>query len=64
MANKILFVFIGFDIAFLLCAVLHLIIPLYTQNMVKNNNTVDNIANNLLLDHCPLLGTTVSFQVR
>lgn len=64
MANKILLVFIGFDVAFLLCAVLHLIIPLYTQNMVKNNNNVDNIANNLLLDHCPLLGMTVPFQVR
>jgi len=56
MVNKILLVFIGFDLAFLLCAVLHLIVPLYTQNMIKNSNNVDNIANNLLLDHCPLTG--------
>lgn len=56
MANKILIVFICFDLAFLACAALHLVIPLYTQQSIKNNNNVDNIANNLLLDHCPLLG--------
>lgn len=60
MVNKILLVFVGFDVAFLLCAVLHLIIPLYTQNMIKTSNNVDNVATNILLDHCPLLGMIIS----
>ncbi|KIW16672.1 hypothetical protein PV08_03860 [Exophiala spinifera] len=54
MANKILLVFIGFDLAFLACAALHLFIPLYTRQAVKNKMNVDSIATNLLLDHCPL----------
>ncbi|KIX09981.1 uncharacterized protein Z518_01062 [Rhinocladiella mackenziei CBS 650.93] len=54
MANKILLVFIGFDILFLLCAGLHLFLPLYTEASIKNNTNVSNIAQNLLLDHCPL----------
>ncbi|KAG9769821.1 hypothetical protein KCU88_g6782, partial [Aureobasidium melanogenum] len=56
MANKILLVFIAFDIAFLGCAGLHLFIPLFTESNMKNNTNVDNIASNLLLDHCPLTG--------
>ena len=56
MANKILLVFIGFDVAFLLCAGLHLFIPLYTRASIANNHTVDNIATHLLLDHTPLTG--------
>lgn len=59
MVNKILLVFVGFDVAFLLCGVLHLLIPLYTQNMIKTSNNVDNVATNILLDHCPLLGKTM-----
>jgi len=54
MANKILLVFIGFDVVFLLCAGLHLFIPLYTRMNIKNNTNVQNIASNLLLDNCPL----------
>ncbi|KAJ9638484.1 uncharacterized protein PV06_09624 [Exophiala oligosperma] len=54
MANKILLVFIGFDLAFLACAALHLVIPLYTRQAVKNNMNVGDVATNLLLDHCPL----------
>merc|ERR1712000_714368 len=60
MANKILLVFIGFDIAFLLCAVLHLLIPLYTRASVKNNMNVNNIASNLLLDDCPLTASEIN----
>ncbi|KIV77711.1 hypothetical protein PV11_09493 [Exophiala sideris] len=51
--NKILLVFVGFDIAFLLCAVLHLLIPIYTRASVPTSN-ISNVASNLLLDHCPL----------
>jgi len=60
MVNKILWVFIAFDVVFLLCAGLHLFIPLYTQANIKNNTNVDNIASNLLLDHCPLLASMVN----
>ncbi|OCT50604.1 putative tetraspanin [Cladophialophora carrionii] len=60
MANKILIVFIVFDIIFLLCAGLHLFIPLYTRMNIKNNTNVDNIASNLLLDHCPLTASMVN----
>jgi hypothetical protein len=56
MANKTLLVFIVFDLVFLLCAGLHLFIPLYTRMNIKNNTNVDNIASNLLLDNCPLTG--------
>lgn len=60
MANKILLVFIAFDVIFLLCAGLHLFIPLYTRMNIKNNTNVDNIASNLLLDHCPLTASMVN----
>jgi hypothetical protein len=58
-ANKILLVFIFFDLVFLLCAGLHLFIPLYTKASITNNTNVNNVASNLLLDHCPLLVTMV-----
>ncbi len=57
MINKILLVFMAFDVLFLFCAGLHLFIPLFTERNIKNNTNVNNVAANLLLDHCPLLGT-------
>jgi len=60
MANKILLVFVGIDVVFLLCAGLHLLIPLYTREMIKNNTNVNNIASNLLLDNCPLTVSEVN----
>jgi hypothetical protein len=57
MANKILLVFIAFDVVFLFCGALHLFIALYTKMNIKNNTNVQNIASNLLLDNCPLTGT-------
>ncbi|EHY56793.1 hypothetical protein HRR83_002126 [Exophiala dermatitidis] len=63
MANKILLVFIAFDIAFLGCAGLHLFIPLFTESNMKNNTNVDNIASNLLLDHCPLTASMANSVV-
>ncbi|KIW75951.1 hypothetical protein AYO20_05175 [Fonsecaea nubica] len=60
MANKILLVFIVFDVIFLLCAGLHLFIPLYTRMNIKHNNNVNNIASNLLLDNCPLTVSIVN----
>ncbi|EXJ80021.1 hypothetical protein A1O3_08307 [Capronia epimyces CBS 606.96] len=63
MANKILLVFIAFDVVFLLCGGLHLFIPLFTQANIKNNTNVDNIASNLLLDHCPLTASMANSVV-
>ncbi|KAL2432363.1 hypothetical protein ABEF95_006773 [Exophiala dermatitidis] len=63
MANKILLVFIAFDIAFLGCAGLHLFIPLFTESNIKNNTNVDNIASNMLLDHCPLTASMANSVV-
>jgi len=60
MANKTLIVFIVFDLVFLLCAGLHLFIPVYTRMNIKNNTNVDNIASNLLPDHCPLTASMVN----
>ena len=58
MANKILLVFIAFDVIFLFCAGVHLFVPVYTRMNIQDNMNVDNIASNLLLDHCPLTGTS------
>lgn len=52
--NKTLLVYIGFDLIFLLCAGLHLFIPLFTRASLQKQPTVANVANNLLLDECPL----------
>ncbi|KAJ9603473.1 hypothetical protein H2200_012251 [Cladophialophora chaetospira] len=60
MLNKTLLVFIVFDIIFLLCAGLHLFIPLYTRMNINKNTNVDNIASNLLLDNCPLTASMVN----
>jgi hypothetical protein len=58
--NKILWAFIGFEILFLGCAVLHLVIPLTTHASLGRVPTFDNVAGDLLLDHCPLTGMSHS----
>ncbi|EXJ83783.1 hypothetical protein A1O1_07410 [Capronia coronata CBS 617.96] len=63
MANKILLMFIAFDLIFLLSAGLHLFIPLFTEANIKNNTNVENIASNLLLDHCPLTASMANSVV-
>jgi hypothetical protein len=54
--NKLLWTFIGFEILYLGCAVLHLIVPLTTHASLGRAPTLDNVAGDLLLDHCPLTG--------
>ena len=56
MVDKTLLVYVGFDGVFLLCAGLHLFIPLFTKNSMLAPPTPENVATNLLLDHCPLTG--------
>ncbi len=56
MVNKILIVFIVFDILFLGCAALHLLIPLMTHASLGQGPTLNNVASDLLLNHCPLTG--------
>jgi hypothetical protein len=58
--NKTLVVFIFFDLIFLGCAVLHLLIPLLTHASLGRSPTVDNVASDLLLDHCPLTASMVN----
>lgn len=60
MARKTLIVFIGFDLIFLLCAGLHLFIPLFTRANMKKEPSLESIANNLLLDECPLTASMVN----
>jgi len=60
MANKILLIFIAFDIIFLGCAVLHLLIPLITHVSMGQAPTLSNVASDLLLDHCPLTASMIN----
>ena len=60
MPNKILLVFIAFDLLFLVCAVLHLVIPILTHASLGNTPTLKNVASDLLLDHCPLTSSMVN----
>ncbi|KAK5329422.1 hypothetical protein LTR70_000571 [Exophiala xenobiotica] len=60
MARKTLFVFIGFNITFLLCAGLHLFIPLFTRARIAKPPTLASTASNLLLDQCPLTASIIN----
>lgn len=60
MARKTVFIFVGLDIVFLICAGLHLFIPLFTRAQISKPPTLDNVANNLLLDDCPLTASMIN----
>lgn len=60
MARKTLLVFAGFNFIFLLCAGLHFFIPLFTRSKANKTPNLDNVANNLLLDECPLTASIVN----
>lgn len=60
MARKTLFIFVGLNLVYLLCAGLHLFIPLFTRAQLKEGPTLSNVANNLLLDECPLTASMVN----
>src|SRR5271170_1362238 len=56
MANKILLVFIILNFLFVACGGLLLAVVLMTRNSAQAAPTISNVAQNLLLDHCPLIG--------
>lgn len=63
MARKTLFIFIGLDLIFLICAGLHLFIPLFTRAQASKPPTLANVATNLLLDECPLTASMANSGV-
>ncbi|OBT68379.1 hypothetical protein VE03_02915 [Pseudogymnoascus sp. 23342-1-I1] len=60
MANRVLMAFLAFDMLFLLAAALLIAFPMIMQNRIKNTPTQDTVAENLLLDRCPLTAAIVN----
>jgi hypothetical protein len=58
MVSKLMLVFVGFDVIFAMCGGLVMGFSLISEQMMTATPTVDNVAQNLLLDQCPLTGTT------
>jgi hypothetical protein len=56
MANKILLVFIALNLLFAACGGLLLAVVLMTRTSAQAAPTISNVAQNLLMDHCPLIG--------
>ena len=56
MANKLLIVFILLNFLFAACGGLLLAVVLVTRNAQQSSQTISNVAQNLLLNHCPLIG--------
>lgn len=56
MANKLLLVFILLNFLFAGCGGLLLAVVLVTRNAQQSTQTISNVAQNLLLNHCPLIG--------
>lgn len=63
MARNTLLVFIGFNIVFLFSAGLHLFIPIYTRLSLDRQQSLDDIATNLLLNECPLTASIVNAAI-
>jgi len=60
MAHKILLVFIAFNFLFAACGGLLLAVVLMTRASVQAAPTISNVAQNLLLDHCPLIAAGIN----
>jgi hypothetical protein len=56
MANKILLVYILFNFLFAACGGLLLATVLVSRTAQQGTQTVSNVAQNLLMNHCPLIG--------
>ena len=63
MANKILIVFLLFEFLFLLCGGLMVAVAFVARSASSNDPTIRNVAQNLLLSHCPLMGMTSLVQM-
>ncbi|KAL5353349.1 hypothetical protein ACLOAV_001385 [Pseudogymnoascus australis] len=60
MANRVLLAFLAFDMLFLLSAALLIAFPMIMQTRMKNPPTQETVAENLLLDRCPLTPAIVN----
>jgi hypothetical protein len=58
MANKILLVFIVLNFLFVACGGLLLATVLVSRTAQQGTQTVSNVAQNLLMNNCPLIGKT------
>jgi len=58
MPTKLMMIFVGTDFLFAGCGGLLLGFALSSEQRLRETPTVDNVAQNLLLDQCPLTGTT------
>jgi hypothetical protein len=58
MPTKLMMVFVGMDFLFAGCGGLVLGFSLLAEQSIRNAPTVANVTQNLLLDQCPLTGTT------
>jgi hypothetical protein len=56
MANKILLVFIVLNFLFAACGGLLLAVVLVSHTSLQSTQTVSNVAQNLLMNNCPLIG--------
>ena len=52
--------FLAFDMLFLLSAALLIAFPMIMKDRMKNPPTQDTVAENLLLERCPLTGSSTS----
>lgn len=60
MANKILLVFIALNFVFAACGGLLLATVLVSRAAQQSTQTVFNVAQNLLMNHCPLMATGIN----
>ena len=58
MPSKLMLVFVAMDIVFAMCGGLLMGFSLMSEQNLRANPTIANVAQNLLLDQCPLTGTT------
>ena len=62
MANKIFLVFLALNFLFVCCGGLILSVSLITKASLRSNQTISNVATNLLLSRCPLTGVYTEVQ--
>jgi hypothetical protein len=56
MANRVLIAFLAVDMLFVLAAALLIAFPMIMKEQRKRTPTQETVAENLLLDRCPLTG--------
>jgi hypothetical protein len=59
MANRVLLAFLAFDMLFLLAAALLIAFPMIMKDRMNRAPTQETVAENLLLERCPLTGSSI-----